>query len=93
MEDYLLQVKNEESLLLKVRTLIREELSNAKGEPQKTEPSIPFIKVDEVIRILQVTRPTINDWASKGYFKKYKVSTRTYYNRDEILDFLANQSE
>ncbi|MDD2197749.1 MAG: helix-turn-helix domain-containing protein [Bacteroidales bacterium] len=93
MTNYLLQVKDEETFFQKVRKIVKEELTNSKGQPQEHKASIPYIKVDEVIRILHVSRPTINDWVSKGYFKKYKVNSRTYYNRDEILDFLSEQSK
>lgn len=92
MANYLLQVQDEETFFQKVRKIVKEELTNSKTTPLNKENEIPYIKVEEVIRILKVTRPTINDWVEKGYFKKYKVNSRTFYNRDEILEFLSRQS-
>jgi predicted DNA-binding transcriptional regulator AlpA len=93
MTNYLLQIQDEESFFLKVRKILKEELTNSKGFPQESKTSIPYIKVTEVMRMLNVSRPTINDWVDKGYFKKYKVNSRTFYNRDEILEFLSKQGK
>lgn len=93
MANYLLQVQDEETFFLKVRKIVKEELTNSKVVPFEKETEIPYIKVSEVIRILKVTRPTINDWVDKGYFKKYKVNSRTFFNRNEILEFLSKQGK
>jgi len=93
MTNYLLQIQDEESFFLKVRTIVKEELIHSKQLPQEIKPSIPYIKVKEVMRILEATRPTIDDWVKKGFFKKYKVNSRTFFNRDEILDFLSKQGK
>ena len=91
MTNYLLQVQDEESFFLKVRKIVKEELTNSKGNTQEIRSSIPYIKADEVMQLLQVSRPTINDWVEKGFFKKYKVNSRTFFNRDEIIEFLSKQ--
>lgn len=91
MTNYLLQVQDEESFFLKVRKIVKEELTNSKGHTQEYRSSIPYVKADEVMQLLQVSRPTINDWVDKGYFKKYKVNSRTFFNRDEIIEFLSKQ--
>ncbi len=93
MTNYLLQVKDEESFFLKVRKIVKEELTNSKGQTQEYKSSIPYIKADEVMQLLQVSRPTIDDWVDKGFFKKYKVNSRTFYNRDEIIEFLSKQGK
>lgn len=93
MTNYLLQVQDEETFFLKVRKIVKEELTNSKGQLQENKTSIPYIKVEEVMRMLQVSRPTINDWVEKQYFKKYKVNSRTFYNRDEIIEFLSKQGK
>lgn len=93
MTNYLLQVQDEESFFLKVRKIVKEELTNSQGQNQESKASIPYIKVEEVMQILQVSRPTINDWVSKSYFKKYKVNSRTFFNRDEIIEFLSKQGK
>ncbi|MHC1705193.1 MAG: helix-turn-helix domain-containing protein [Tenuifilaceae bacterium] len=93
MTNYLLQVQDEETFFLKVRKIVKEELTNSKGQTQENRSSIPYIKADEVMQLLQVSRPTIDDWVDKGFFKKYKVNSRTFYNRDEIIEFLSKQGK
>lgn len=93
MADIELKFKDEESFFLKVRKIVKEELSNSKGQIQEAKSSIPYIKADEVMQLLQISRPTINDWVDKGYFKKYKVNSRTFFNRNEILEFLSKQGK
>jgi hypothetical protein len=90
-----MQIQDEESFFLRIRKIIKDELiGNSIGTNTENNFSIPYIKVSEACRILQVSRPTINDWADKkGYFKKYKVNSRTFYNRDEILEFLSKQGK
>ena len=91
MTTYLLEVKNEDAFFQKVRKILQEEISNSKFSTSENKKSNPFIKVDEVMEMLHVSRPTINDWVEKGYLKKYKVNSRTFFNRDEILEFLSKQ--
>lgn len=93
MTNYLLQVQDEESFFLKVRKIVKEELTSSKGLIQEKKSSIPYIKADEVMQLLQVSRPTLNAWVQKQYFKKYKVNSRTFYNRDEIIEFLSRQGK
>ncbi len=94
MPNYLLQVQDEESFFLHIRKIVKEELSgNPSSKKKETSFNIPYIKVSEACNILQVSRPTINSWTEKGFFKKYKVNSRTFYNRDEILEFLSRQGK
>ena len=79
MTNYLLQVQDEESFFLKVRKIVKEELTNSKGNHQENKSSVPYIKADEVMKLLQVSRPTLDDWVEKGYFKKYKVNSPYFF--------------
>ncbi|MDY0393015.1 MAG: helix-turn-helix domain-containing protein [Candidatus Bipolaricaulis sp.] len=92
MTNYLLQVKDEESFFQKVRKIVKEELSYSKNPQTDSKSQIPYIKVEEVMRILNVSRPTVNEWARQGYFKKYKINSRVFYNRDEIMNFISKQN-
>jgi len=82
-------VKDADGLLKEFRKIIKEELSgNRKEDPDnQTE----FIKIDEVCKILQVSKPTVYDWAKRKLLKIYKVRSRTYFNKVEILNFLKSQ--
>lgn len=76
--------------LLEVRKIVKEEISDNKNQ-KISEKKSPFIKIQEVCKLLQVTKPTIYDWVNKDYFKKYKINSRTYFNKEEIFDFLKSQ--
>jgi hypothetical protein len=94
MSNYLLLVQDEENFFLHIRRIVKEELTEIKLSKKKENPSdIPYIKSPETCRILDVSRPTVNVWVKLGFFKKYKINSRTYYNRDEILEFLSKQGK
>lgn len=94
MTNYLLQVQNEESFFLQIRRIVKEELKGTTlNKNSEKSSNIPYIKVSEVCRILHISRPTVADWTERGYFKKYKVNSRTFYNRDEILEYLSQQGK
>ena len=93
MANYLLQINDEESFFQRVRKIVKEELNFTKRQLQEKKSTIPYIKATEVMELLQVSRPTINDWVSKGFFTKNKIRSRTFFNRDEIIEFLSKQGK
>ena len=90
MSTQLYAIKDAEELLDKFREIIKEEITKNAKEPSDFKES-PFIKIDEVCKILQVTKPTIYQWVKKDLINIYKVSSRSYFNKEEILDFLKSQ--
>jgi len=90
MSTQLYAIKDAEELLDKFREIIKEEISKNPKKPADFKES-PFIKIDEVCRILQVSKPTIYQWVKKDLINIYKVSSRSYFNKEEILDFLKSQ--
>jgi excisionase family DNA binding protein len=83
-------VNDPEDLLKEFRKIIKEELSETRKEDTTSEET-PYIKIDAVCKILQISKPTVYQWVSKKLIKIYKVSSRTYFNKEEILDFLKSQ--
>jgi len=83
-------IKDLTDLSKEIRKIVKEEISDNKNQ-KISEKKSPFIKIQEVCKLLQVTKPTIYDWVNKDYFKKYKINSRTYFNKEEIFDFLKSQ--
>lgn len=90
MTTQLYAINDSDEFFNKIRKVIKEELSENKKE-KSSEKKSPFIKIDEVCKILQVSKPTVYQWVKKELVKIYKVSSRTYFNKDEILNFLNSQ--
>ncbi len=83
-------VNDPDDLLKEFRKIIKEELSETRKEDTTSEET-PYIKIDAVCKILQISKPTVYQWIRDGIIKIYKVSSRTYFNKEEILDFLKSQ--
>jgi len=90
MTTQLYAIKDAEELLDKFREIIKEEIRKNTKDPTDFNES-PFIKIGEVCRILQVSKPTVYHWVNKDLIKIYKISSRSYFNKEEILDFLKSQ--
>ena len=85
-------VNDPDDLLKAFRKIIKEELSETRKEDTTSEET-PYIKIDTVCKILQVSKPTVYQWVKKNIIKIYKVSSRTYFNKEEIIDFLKSQNK
>lgn len=64
MTTQLYAIKDAEELLDKFREIIKEEIRKNTKDPADIKES-PFIKIDEVCQILQVSKPTIYQWVKK----------------------------
>ena len=95
MDNFLFAVKDPEFLFATLRRIIREELAKNQPTsiPTSEDSTMPFIKMAEVMELLQVTKPTIYDWVNKGYFKMYRLGSRTYFHRDEIIEFIKKSNQ
>lgn len=71
-------------LVKEIREMLREELGSTKPNPPSDLPPRKYIKIDEVARILEVTKTTVYSWVNLGLITKYKINSRTYFNYQEI---------
>lgn len=78
-------------LVKEFREMLREEMGNVKPNPTSDLPPSKYIKIDEVARILEVTKPTIYNWVNQGLINKYKINSRTYFQKEEILNLFDDQ--
>jgi excisionase family DNA binding protein len=58
-----------------------------------TEIYEPLIKIDEVARMLHVSKVTIFAWKKAGKIPFYRLSDRIYFKRSEILASLEKNEK
>ena len=69
-----------------IEQTIRQELSSVKKET----PEVVYIKKQEVCKLLQVSKPTVDSHVEKGYYQKHRIGSRVFFNKGEILEFLQH---
>lgn len=47
-----------------------------------------FIGMDQVAKILKVSKPTIYKHLERGFYKKHNVGRKVLFSRTEILNFI-----
>lgn len=72
---------------------VREQLETLSRQLQKqaAEPGKEIMTRKETGEFFGVSLVTIHDWTKAGIIKKYKVGTRTFYKRSELME-VVNQS-
>lgn len=72
---------------------VREQLETLSRQLQKqaTEPDNELMTRKACGEFFGVSLVTVHDWTKAGIIKKYKVGTRTYYKRSELME-VVNQS-
>lgn len=73
-----------------VATVIKKEL---KSLSVNEDHSDEFIGMDEVSKILKVSKPTIYKHLEKGFYKKHNVGRKVLFSRSEILGFIRGESK
>ena len=61
--------------------------------PAKEEVPDEFIGMEDVAKILKVSKPTIYKHLEKGYYKKHNVGRKVLFSRSEILGFIRGESK
>lgn len=72
-----------------IKNAIRQEL----GHVQKPPNDIEYIKKKEVCWMLQVSKPTVDSHIRRGYYKKYYLGSRVFFNKQEILSYLEKNAK
>ena len=66
---------------------VKLELAQIKRDFQYSEGS-SILTVEEVIKMLKITRATLNNWHKEGILTKRYVGGRVYYKADEVYKLL-----
>lgn len=65
---------------------IKQELENTK--PVETKNDNDLITRKEVSILLNISLPTLNVYSRKGLLKSYRMGSRVFYKRNEVMDSL-----
>lgn len=49
-----------------------------------------LIKIKEVCKLFQVSKPTIYDWIRKGQLRSIKIESRRFFLASDIEELIAN---
>lgn len=84
-----------------VRQIIREELDKIAKEKPAAEGSVletpgltykPLLKIPELCKLFQVTKPTIYGWIKVGKLKPVKVRSRVYFLYHDVQKLMVTES-
>ena len=90
-----------EQYWLNVRQIIREEVSKIAKEKPTAESSVletpgmtykPLLKIPELCKLFQVTKPTIYGWIKVGKLKPVKVRSRVYFLYQDIQKLMEAET-
>jgi excisionase family DNA binding protein len=51
-----------------------------------------YITVRQAMDVLQISRTMLYKLINEGFLTRYKVGSRTFFNKEEIYDFLENSA-
>ncbi len=71
-----------------IQQTIQQELSSLKKEDNDV-----YLKKHEVCKMLQVSKPTVDNHVMQGYYKKHYIGSRVFYNKQEILAYLNRSNK
>ena len=79
----------EEELTGIIRSCIKEELS-VYYEANSKKPNYDMLSMNELVKMLGVTKPTIIEWTKKGLLTAHRLGRRVFYKRDLVERSLRN---
>lgn len=74
-----------------LKSIIAESISNElqkfkQAEPEKSEKEL--LKIDDVAKMLNVSKVTIWDWKKRGLIPFYRIANKIYFKRNEVIECL-----
>ncbi len=67
-----------------VRQIVREEISNIRGEPEAES----FIDIDEACLVLKKAKQTVYQYCNSGKIPHYKNFGKNYFKKSELLEWI-----
>jgi excisionase family DNA binding protein len=73
-----------------LRNIIDESVKNAisfsKPSEKASQENDDLIKINDVCRILHVSKVTIHAWKKSGKLPFYRISNKVYFKKAEVMD-------
>lgn len=65
---------------------------NVTSSDDQSSRDTKLIKIKDVCRLFQVSKPTIYDWMRKGQLRSVKIGSRRFFLAGDIKELIANSS-
>lgn len=75
-----------EDLKQVISDAISKEFSKHIPQPAPTTDDNELIKIEEVCKILNVTKVTVHNWKRDGVLPFYRIGTRIFFKKSEIVE-------
>ena len=89
MEKSIFYSDNEENFFARIRqcvtSVIKQELASA---GQKENSPEEFISMEEVAKLLKVSKPTVYKHIECGYYRRKNIGRKVLFSRQEVLSFI-----
>ena len=76
-----------------IRKILQEELAKIALAKDESEENESLIKIEDVVKILHVSKPTIFAWIRKKKIPCHRMGSRLYFKRSEIMKAMRNNSK
>jgi hypothetical protein len=83
MKELIINSINEQELRTLIREVLIETIQNNNQEQHSKSDSI-YLNRFEVIKLLKISLPTLNNWSKSGIVQAYRIGNRVLYKADEI---------
>lgn len=91
MERYIYTSLTAEELVKTIKDGIKDALSEKHTNSSNENQEEDLISIDDVQKIFRVSKVTIHKWKKQGLIPFYKVNSRLYFKKTEILDSLQTK--
>ena len=88
MKTQVYAIGNPDDFLSRMRKIIKEEIHISMRSFNPNDDDIQFIKIDEVSRLLHLSRPAIYDRIKEGKITLYKEGRNSFFDREEIMSLI-----
>ena len=88
MDNFILTTIGLEQFQEIIRKIVRKEIVNTSPHPSPAEEKL--ISIKEVAKIFNVSKVTLHKWKKKGLIPFYRVSSRIYFKKSELIEALQS---
>lgn len=83
MNSIILQGINTDDLKKLFREVL-EEKSKKEAKPKESNKKFEYLNRFEVVELLKISLPTLNNWSKSGIVQSYRIGNRVLYKESEI---------
>ncbi len=74
-----------------IKSCIRSEFKNLPQQTELNEQPEDLLSTEDIQRMFNVSKVTIYKWKKKGILPYYKMNSRVYFKKSEVIDSLKHK--